>query len=193
MFLSTSRNAAAQLRLTLSIRGGESTPLFRFCLPALLTPALDVPSSSKTTTSSSSSSSSSSQNGTFLTPAFALSPNMPASVAVETQNAALEGSSSSSWLNGGGSGDGFLIGLWDGFLRAVPKSKVSHSRKSMRAANKGLKDRVDLVHCSGCGKPKAQHHICGFCYAELNRARKVALANNENAASSSSAQNQSDV
>lgn len=59
----------------------------------------------------------------------------------------------------------------------MPKKKVSHSRKSMRAANKGLKDRVDLVHCSGCGKPKAQHHICGFCYAELNRARKVALAN----------------
>lgn len=31
---------------------------------------------------------------------------------------------------------------WDGFLNAVPKKKVSHSRKRMRAANKGLKDRV---------------------------------------------------
>jgi len=31
---------------------------------------------------------------------------------------------------------------WDGVLNAVPKSKVSHSRKAMRAANKGLKDRV---------------------------------------------------
>lgn len=31
---------------------------------------------------------------------------------------------------------------WDGILNAVPKKKVSHSRKRMRAANKGLKDRV---------------------------------------------------
>jgi hypothetical protein len=31
---------------------------------------------------------------------------------------------------------------WDGVLNAVPKSKVSHSRKAMRSANKGLKDRV---------------------------------------------------
>lgn len=31
---------------------------------------------------------------------------------------------------------------WDGVLNAVPKSKVSHSRKAMRHANKGLKDRV---------------------------------------------------
>lgn len=31
---------------------------------------------------------------------------------------------------------------WDGLLNAVPKKKVSHSRKSMRSANKGLKDRV---------------------------------------------------
>lgn len=35
-----------------------------------------------------------------------------------------------------------LSGLWDGLLRAVPKKKVSHSRKSMRSANKGLKDRT---------------------------------------------------
>lgn len=31
---------------------------------------------------------------------------------------------------------------WDGLLLAAPKKKVSHSRKAMRAANKGLKDRV---------------------------------------------------
>lgn len=33
---------------------------------------------------------------------------------------------------------------WDGLLRAAPKKKVSHSRKAMRAANKGLKDRVGM-------------------------------------------------
>lgn len=32
--------------------------------------------------------------------------------------------------------------LWDGLVLAAPKKKVSHSRKAMRAANKGLKDRV---------------------------------------------------
>ncbi|SJX64516.1 related to MRPL32-mitochondrial ribosomal protein of the large subunit [Sporisorium reilianum f. sp. reilianum] len=75
---------------------------------------------------------------------------------------------------------GWSLGsLWDGILLAVPKKKVSHSRKSMRAANKGLKDRVDLVHCSACGKPKLHHHICAYCYFELNRARKVALKHGE--------------
>lgn len=33
---------------------------------------------------------------------------------------------------------------WDGLLFAAPKKKVSHSRKAMRAANKGLKDRVGM-------------------------------------------------
>lgn len=74
-----------------------------------------------------------------------------------------------------------LAGLWNGILLAVPKKKVSHSRKSMRAANKGLKDRVDLVHCSACGKPKLQQHICAYCYNELNRARKSALAQSTDA------------
>ena len=36
---------------------------------------------------------------------------------------------------------------WDGLLRAVPKKKVSHSRKAMRSANKGLKDRVGTSFC----------------------------------------------
>ncbi len=38
-----------------------------------------------------------------------------------------------------------LASLWDllpPFLLAVPKKKVSHSRKAMRAANKGLKDKT---------------------------------------------------
>ncbi|WFD31264.1 hypothetical protein MSPP1_002298 [Malassezia sp. CBS 17886] len=57
------------------------------------------------------------------------------------------------------------VAVWDGLLLGAPKSRVSHSRKAMRAANKGLKDRVDLVHCPGCGRPKAQHHLCEHCYA----------------------------
>lgn len=34
-----------------------------------------------------------------------------------------------------------LLDLFPPFLLAVPKSKVSHSRKAMRSANKGLKDK----------------------------------------------------
>lgn len=33
---------------------------------------------------------------------------------------------------------------WNGILLAAPKKKVSHSRKAMRAANKGLKDRISM-------------------------------------------------
>lgn len=62
--------------------------------------------------------------------------------------------------------------LWNGILLAAPKSRVSHSRKRMRSANKGLKDRVDFVHCSACGKPKLFHHICPTCYFELTRFQK---------------------
>ncbi|PWN87661.1 hypothetical protein FA10DRAFT_255212 [Acaromyces ingoldii] len=66
-----------------------------------------------------------------------------------------------------------LEDLWDGVLRAVPKSKVSHSRKAMRSANKGLKDRTDLVHCASCGRPKLAHHICAVCYGEVSRIQKA--------------------
>ncbi|SPO27829.1 related to MRPL32 - mitochondrial ribosomal protein of the large subunit [Ustilago trichophora] len=146
------RAAAAQLHLQLSLKLTSSTTL-RFRLPAILT----TPSTFSTPSSSTSSS---------ITPALALSPS--------TAAAAAAGASESSTTTCPTLGE-TLAGWWDGLLKAVPKKKVSHSRKSMRAANKGLKDRVDLVHCSGCGKPKAQHHLCGFCYAELNRARKVSL------------------
>lgn len=37
-----------------------------------------------------------------------------------------------------------LVDLFPPFLLAVPKKKVSHSRKSMRAANKGLKDKQSV-------------------------------------------------
>ncbi|KAI9229026.1 MAG: hypothetical protein DHS80DRAFT_14643 [Piptocephalis tieghemiana] len=57
--------------------------------------------------------------------------------------------------------------LWDGLLRAVPKSKVSHSRKRMRASNKGLKDRQDIVTCSGCGRSKRMHHLCRWCLRDI--------------------------
>ncbi|KAI0271364.1 hypothetical protein BC834DRAFT_818386 [Gloeopeniophorella convolvens] len=59
------------------------------------------------------------------------------------------------------------------FLLAVPKKKVSHSRKAMRSANKGLKDKHNLVHCPGCGSAKLAHHLCPQCYSTINRAWKA--------------------
>ncbi|OSX67610.1 hypothetical protein POSPLADRAFT_1129705 [Postia placenta MAD-698-R-SB12] len=65
-----------------------------------------------------------------------------------------------------------LLELFPPFLLAVPKKKTSHSRKAMRSANKGLKDKQNLVHCPGCGSPKLAHHLCPSCYSDLNRTWK---------------------
>ncbi|CAO1615302.1 unnamed protein product [Jaminaea pallidilutea] len=64
---------------------------------------------------------------------------------------------------------------WDGILNAVPKSRVSHSRKRMRAANKGPRDKISMVHCPGCGTPKMAHHICATCYGDIARRQKAEL------------------
>ncbi|KAF8078584.1 hypothetical protein FPV67DRAFT_1465732 [Lyophyllum atratum] len=62
-----------------------------------------------------------------------------------------------------------LLELIPPFLLAVPKSKISHSRKSMRSANKGLKDKQNIVNCPACGSPKLAHHLCQNCYNFLSR------------------------
>ncbi|KAF9455838.1 hypothetical protein BDZ94DRAFT_1177863 [Collybia nuda] len=62
-----------------------------------------------------------------------------------------------------------LVELFPPFLLAVPKSKISHSRKSMRSANKGLKDKHNIVNCPGCGSPKLAHNLCPNCYTFLSR------------------------
>ncbi|EJU01885.1 hypothetical protein DACRYDRAFT_52312 [Dacryopinax primogenitus] len=66
-----------------------------------------------------------------------------------------------------------LLDLFPPFLLAVPKKKVSHSRKAMRSANKGLKDKHNIVNCPACGSAKLAHHICQRCLGELNRAWKT--------------------
>lgn len=66
-----------------------------------------------------------------------------------------------------------LVELLPPFLLAVPKKKVSHSRKAMRSANKGLKDKRNIVNCSACGSPKLAHHLCSSCYSVLSRGWKA--------------------
>ncbi|EPQ60784.1 hypothetical protein GLOTRDRAFT_22635, partial [Gloeophyllum trabeum ATCC 11539] len=65
-----------------------------------------------------------------------------------------------------------LLDLFPPFLLAVPKKKTSHSRKRMRSANKGLKDKLNLVHCPACGTPKLAHNLCPNCYSQLSRGWK---------------------
>ncbi|KAK7064198.1 40S ribosomal protein S3-1 [Favolaschia claudopus] len=51
-----------------------------------------------------------------------------------------------------------LLELFPPFVLAVPKKKVSHSRKSMREANKGLKDKHNIVNCPA-SSTKAPHGL----------------------------------
>ncbi|KAJ7660960.1 ribosomal L32p protein family-domain-containing protein [Mycena polygramma] len=67
-----------------------------------------------------------------------------------------------------------LLELFPPFVLAVPKKKVSHSRKSMREANKGLKDKQNIVNCPGCGAPKLAHHLCSHCFSFLTKMWKTA-------------------
>lgn len=45
---------------------------------------------------------------------------------------------------------------------AVPKKKVSKSRRNMRRAHDGLKS-VSYAECTNCGELKRPHHVCAAC------------------------------
>lgn len=45
---------------------------------------------------------------------------------------------------------------------AVPKRKVSKSRRNMRRSHHALKP-ASYVECPNCGELKRPHHICGSC------------------------------
>ncbi|MBW0500358.1 hypothetical protein O181_040073 [Austropuccinia psidii MF-1] len=62
-----------------------------------------------------------------------------------------------------------------GILKAVPKKKVSHSRKRMRSAHKGLKPDLGIVACPACGEPKRQHFLCLHCYGDKILERRKAI------------------
>ncbi|GAB6053639.1 50S ribosomal protein L32 [Magnetospira thiophila] len=45
---------------------------------------------------------------------------------------------------------------------AVPKKKVSKSRRNMRRAHDSLK-ASSYQECPNCGELKQPHHVCGSC------------------------------
>ncbi|TDI58775.1 MAG: 50S ribosomal protein L32 [Alphaproteobacteria bacterium] len=45
---------------------------------------------------------------------------------------------------------------------AVPKSKITRSKRNMRRAHDALV-ASNLGECPNCGEPKLPHHVCGSC------------------------------
>ena len=45
---------------------------------------------------------------------------------------------------------------------AVPKSKITKSKRGMRRAHNALKG-VNSEECSNCGELKLRHHVCSSC------------------------------
>ena len=45
---------------------------------------------------------------------------------------------------------------------AVPKSKITRSKRGMRRAHDSLK-AINVVECPNCGEQKMIHHICKAC------------------------------
>ncbi len=45
---------------------------------------------------------------------------------------------------------------------AVPKQKVSKSRRNKRRAHHGLR-AATYSECPDCGEMKRPHHVCGHC------------------------------
>lgn len=45
---------------------------------------------------------------------------------------------------------------------AVPRKKVSRSRRDMRRAHDRLA-KINLIECTNCGELKLPHHICTAC------------------------------
>lgn len=45
---------------------------------------------------------------------------------------------------------------------AVPKKKISRSRRDMRRSHEALAGAT-YVECPNCGENKRPHHVCGAC------------------------------
>ena len=60
-----------------------------------------------------------------------------------------------------------------GMLLAVPKKRVSHSRKRIRNHPKFPKNRTDIEICVVCRNQKLQGHLCGVCLERIRAETEV--------------------
>lgn len=56
-----------------------------------------------------------------------------------------------------------------GILLAVPKKRVSHSRKRIRNFPKFPKVRTDIEVCVVCRNEKLRGHLCGYCLEGIRK------------------------
>jgi large subunit ribosomal protein L32 len=58
---------------------------------------------------------------------------------------------------------------------AVPKRKVTPSRRDMRRSHHALQPQA-YGECPNCGEPRRPHHVCGSCghYGPKGATREVA-------------------
>lgn len=92
--------------------------------------------------------------------------------AVAIRNGAFSGLKS--WL--GGMIRSFTVPVLDidfSLLLAVPKQKVTHSRKRMRMATKQLRNLQNITKCTACGSPKLMHSLCWTCYGKMKKTEKM--------------------
>ena len=63
---------------------------------------------------------------------------------------------------------------------AVPKSKITRSKRGMRRAHDALK-KVNSTECANCGELKLPHHVCASCghYGHGNSLREIITTNAE--------------
>ena len=60
---------------------------------------------------------------------------------------------------------------------AVPKKKLSKSRRGMRRSHDGL-TAANVIYCPYCGQPTIAHNVCKFCgtYAGKDTRSKTAAS-----------------
>ena len=62
---------------------------------------------------------------------------------------------------------------------AVPKSKITKSRRGMRRSHDALKS-INSTECPNCGELKLPHHVCASCgYYGHDKSSKQILVNVE--------------
>ena len=63
---------------------------------------------------------------------------------------------------------------------AVPKSKITRSKRGMRRAHDAL-NSINTTECPNCGELKLPHHICSSCgyYGHGNSLREIITNNDE--------------